>query len=314
MSAPATKAKPARKAGKFTPKRTTKGKEFTPRAPRSTEDRLKRLFVSLTAQIDGAHFKNAIRTCNKILVLAPNDADVLQTKLFLLLQTEDYAAALDLASAPEHRFQKAYALYRLNRETDAGEVVKELKAVELDDDAARGVEHLEAQLEYRQGDYDGAVKTYTHLLDTCAPQSDEQSDLLTNLSAAQAHLDFLTSGFQSSIASLPATVIQSLETAPPPSAAPTASHPTTAVVTTSPAPTRKGPRPSRVPKGVVPGVTPPPDPERWIKKSERTNVVVHSRKKGKKVVGAAGTTQGAAVVEQPQPSAGGGGGGKKKKR
>lgn len=62
-------------------------------------------------------------------------------------------------------------------------------------------------------------------------------------------------------------------------------------------------RKSRVPKGVIPGVTPPPDPERWIKKSERTNVAVGKKKKG-------GATQGSTHVEQPK----GGGGGKKKKK
>lgn len=128
-------------------------------------------------------------TSTLVLLLAPNDADVLQTKLFLLLQTDEYVAALELAAAPEHGFQKAYALYRLNREVDAASVVKELKAADLNDDAARGIEHLEAQMvcqvanpvefvcflityvdqQYRTGEYDHAVKTYTHLLDTCAP-------------------------------------------------------------------------------------------------------------------------------------------------
>ena len=33
--------------------------------PLSVPDQLKRLFTSLCAQIDGGHFKNAIRTCDK---------------------------------------------------------------------------------------------------------------------------------------------------------------------------------------------------------------------------------------------------------
>ncbi|EJD38683.1 hypothetical protein AURDEDRAFT_107687 [Auricularia subglabra TFB-10046 SS5] len=301
-----TAAQPKSKAKS---KPTGKGKPSTikPKAPRSTEERLKRLFISLTAQIEGGHYKNAVKTCNKILILAPGDAEVVQTKLFLLLQTEQYAAALELAAPGA--FEKAYALYRLNREDDASAVLNELKtAPDVDEDVARSVEHLEAQLQYRSGDYANAVSTYTHLLDSCAPQSDEQSDLLTNLSAAQAHLDFLTSGFQSALHPSPAT----LEAAPPPSA-PHAVPSVAVDASAAPAkPKRTGPRPGRVPKGVVPGVTPPPDPERWIKKSERTNVPVARNRRGKKVVGAAGTTQGSSAPEQPAQQQGGGG--KKKKR
>jgi signal recognition particle subunit SRP72 len=33
--------------------------------PAPITDRLKRLFTSLCAQVDGGHFTNAIRTCNK---------------------------------------------------------------------------------------------------------------------------------------------------------------------------------------------------------------------------------------------------------
>jgi signal recognition particle subunit SRP72 len=55
-------------------------------------------------------------------------------------------------------------------------------------------------------------------------------------------------------------------------------------------PIEKKVRLSRVPKGVVPGVTPPPDPERWIKKSERTNIG-HTAGKRRKAAGG-GATQG----------------------
>ncbi|KAH7097366.1 hypothetical protein BKA62DRAFT_447926 [Auriculariales sp. MPI-PUGE-AT-0066] len=320
---------PSKPATRTTSKAKWRPKAGAPRvkkAARPLEERLKREFVSLTAQIDGGHFKNAIKSCNRILVLTPEDADVLQTKLFLLLQTEQYAGALDLSTGGRE-YERAYALYRLNRETEAREVISGLeKDTKLDDEAARGVDILAAQLEYRQGGYERAVQTFTVLLDTCAAQSDEHNDLLTNLAAAQSHKDFLTTGFQAAVAQLPANVLQSLETAPPPThpataaaAAALAAHPTS-----TPAPDRdtsatqggpKPPRPSRVPKGVVPGVTPAPDPERWIKKSERTNLPVARHRKGKKVVGAAGTTQGStSVPDSVHPAATTGASGGKKKR
>jgi signal recognition particle subunit SRP72 len=79
-------------------------------------------------------------------------------------------------------------------------------------------------------------------------------------------------------------------------------------------PPAKSVRKKRVPKGVIPGVTPPPDPERWLKKSERTNAFNQS---GKKRKAGGGATQG--IVESTSPpstqtaKAGGGGKGRKKK-
>jgi signal recognition particle subunit SRP72 len=64
-------------------------------------------------------------------------------------------------------------------------------------------------------------------------------------------------------------------------------------------PTPKKVRMSRVPKGVIPGVTPPPDPERWLKKSERSTFGQGKKKKGAGG-GGGGATQGS--VETPTPA------------
>jgi signal recognition particle subunit SRP72 len=68
-------------------------------------------------------------------------------------------------------------------------------------------------------------------------------------------------------------------------------------------PAEKKPRISRVPAGVIPGVTPPPDPERWLKKSERSTFGQGKRKKGPG--GGGGATQGSANVDVAAPSTGG---------
>jgi len=145
-------------------KRSRRSKQKSPpKPPLSVPDQLKRLFTSLCAQIDGGHFKNAIRTCDKsaftpslcstfisltvtqALRLEPADKDALQTKLFLLLQTEQYAAALTLTDSAEHAFDfgRAYSLYRLHREHEAGVVLEEIKSTV---GSNRGVNHLQAQL------------------------------------------------------------------------------------------------------------------------------------------------------------------------
>lgn len=68
-------------------------------------------------------------------------------------------------------------------------------------------------------------------------------------------------------------------------------------------PTEKKVRTKRVPAGIVPGVTPPPDPERWLKKSERSTF--HTGHKRRKGGGGGGATQG--LVESAPTAISGGG-------
>ncbi|KAI6100615.1 hypothetical protein F5141DRAFT_1190338 [Pisolithus sp. B1] len=295
------------------------GTKFQPKQPIPVEERLRRLFTTLCAQIDGGHFLNAIKTCHKILRLDHTDADALQTKLFLFLQTEQYEAALSLIgdNTSDHRaFEKAYALYRFHKEEEASSVLQELKQTRK---GQRGVLHLDAQLNYRQGLYQTSLELYSELLETADPQSEEYSDVLTNLTASQKHLDFINTGFLHALDELPTSVVSSIETLPPPTSHPTQlaleSHSTQSKQSEEePAVSKvKKVRTKRVPKGVVPGVTPPPDPERWLKKSERS-----SYNQGKKRKGAGGgATQGVVADNAPPPpSAGRTGGtskGKKKK-
>ena len=97
-----------------------------------------------------------------VLRLDPHDADAHQTKLFLLLQTDQYAAALAMTQAPtslpnesstetegegsDRAFERAYSLYRLHREEEATGVLDDLKAKSGEEEVDRGVLHLEAQL------------------------------------------------------------------------------------------------------------------------------------------------------------------------
>ncbi|KAF8589505.1 hypothetical protein K439DRAFT_1383393 [Ramaria rubella] len=275
--------------------------------PLPASERVRKHFRSLVAQIEGGHLKNALKTCDKILRLEPNDPDALQGKLALLLHTEQYALALELSETFFQEtqmsfslaFGKAYALYRLNREKDASNVVKEINP--QDEHEVRGVKHMEAQIEYRRGNYQKAQGLYSTIFDSSPPHSDEQSDSLTNLTASQVHLDFLQAGFLRSLHTLPQPVIGTLEDIPPPLLA--SKHP---VLNTAFAPQpvqeRKKMRMSRIPKGVVPGVTPPPDPERWLKKSERTNLYHHGIKRRKATAG--GAMQGSLVEGSSKGSSG----------
>ncbi|KAH7883446.1 hypothetical protein F5I97DRAFT_1939200 [Phlebopus sp. FC_14] len=310
------------------PKTGHKRRSIQKNKPKSTvslEERLRRLFTSLCAQIDGGHFTNAISTCNKILRLDPADKDALQTKLFLLLQTEQYDLALSLigdasSENSSYAFEQAYAMYRLQREEEASIALARIRESQKDH---RGVLHLEAQLNYRQSSYQSSLDLYNDLLETADPQSEEHSDVLTNLTASQKHLDFINTGFLRALDTLPLTITSRIETSPPPSSQPPGSF-TSATAALSEQPVEESPankvkkvRMKRVPKGVIPGVTPPPDPERWLKKSERSTY----GQSGKRRKGAGGgATQGIVLENAPVQShgakAGGGAShtkGKKKK-
>jgi signal recognition particle subunit SRP72 len=289
-----------------------------PRQPLPVPERLKRLFVSLCAQIDGGHFQNALKTCEKILAIDSQDRDALQAKLFLLLQTEQYNKALTLVDSlgdpSQYAYERAYIYYCLHRETDTEDVLKT-----LDREENKGVAHLEAQVNYRKGSYEAAFEMYNYLLDTSEPNTEEYSDIQNNLQASQKLLDFVSTGHLRALDKLPPSISKSLETSLPPqvpglSTAPTAQAPAVSAKdgeVSKPKAARK----SRVPTGVVPGVTPPPDPERWVKKSERTTF--STGKKRKAGGGGGGATQGSASVDTTgppaTPSKGAGGKGRKKK-
>lgn len=88
-----------------------------------------------------------------VLLLEPNDPEALQTKLALLLHTDQHASALALSETliqGEQQatfsllFGKAYALYRLNREPEAHDVVLDIKP--MGEYEERGVMHMKAQI------------------------------------------------------------------------------------------------------------------------------------------------------------------------
>lgn len=146
--------------------------------------------------------------------------------------------------------------------------------------------------------------------------TEEYADIQNNLDSSQQFLDFVSSGYLRSLDKLPTSITKNLEIALPPQP-PTLNTIVPQVVLSVPKDAEesrpKKVRKSRVPAGVTPGVTPPPDPERWVKKSERTNFSVGKRRKG----GAGGATQGiveiAPAISTPSKTMNTGGKGKKRK-
>lgn len=144
--------------------------------------------------------------------------------------------------------------------------------------------------------------------------SDEYEDILVNFSASQAHVDFLNSGYLRALDALPNSFASSLESAPPPNqGGPSLGIPVTVSAPSAPAAAEKKVRKSRVPKGVIPGVTPPPDPERWLKKSERSTFG-QGGKRRKGAGAAGGATQGSLTEGTPTAGHVGKSGGKAKRK
>ncbi|KAJ7683423.1 hypothetical protein B0H17DRAFT_887045, partial [Mycena rosella] len=262
--------------------------------PRSVADQLKRLFATLVAQIDGGHHTSATRTCDKnsqyTLRLAPADPDALQTKLFLLLTT-------DRVGDLQYAFERAYALYCLQKKDESRAALAQ-GGEGIDE---RGTPHLEAQLVCpviqssplfltftSNGAYQSAFDIYSELLDS-TPTAEEQAVIQTNIDAASAHLDFINSTFLHALDALPST---QLEDAPPLSSASVFVHAPAAVPTPAMVKATEKKKP-RLPRGVVLGITPLPDPERWLKKSERASFGQRRRKGG--AGGGGGATQGSAA-------------------
>ncbi|KAJ7822538.1 hypothetical protein B0H14DRAFT_2828360 [Mycena olivaceomarginata] len=185
--------------------------------------------------------------------------------------------------ALRYSFERAYALYCLHKK-----------------DEARAALAQDAEGNYREGAYAEAFEIYNELLDS-APTAEEQADILTNTEAASAHLEFIDTTFLHALDALPTAVQSQLEDAPPPTAAPHAPL----------AATLEKKKTVRLPKGVVLGVTPPPDPERWLKKSERTNFG-QRRRKGGAGGGGGGATQGSAADVPAAVESGKGGSGNAK--
>ncbi|RSH91272.1 hypothetical protein EHS25_009571 [Saitozyma podzolica] len=309
----------------------SKGRVFTPRPPRSAEERLPKLYHGLTDQLDGGYFQNAIKTCKKILHLDPSSLSTFQTLLFLRLHTDDYPAAIELLSHPPEaasslEFERAYCLYRLHREKEALVVLEGLSS------RGRKEEHLEAQIRYRLGEYEKAQLLYDDLLASCDSSSPEHDDIVTNLSATTAHLDFLSHEYHAHLAAAPPANLAAgstsshvptegeLESFVPslPTGWATGGVGTSKAAAKAPAPVkvekkRTKPR-HKLPKGAAPGKAFTQDPERWLPLKQRASYIASlSKKKGGKESMGTGFTQGSTHSASGGGGGGGGGGGKGKK-
>ncbi|EIW69627.1 hypothetical protein TREMEDRAFT_68788 [Tremella mesenterica DSM 1558] len=292
-------------------------RSFTPRSPKSAEERLPQLYRGLVDQVNDGYFQNAIKTCRKILTLDPKSRAGFQTLLFLHLQTDEYSAALDLVVSyqdeSELQFERAYCLYRLHREREALKVLE----AKIGEKGRREL-HLEGQIRYRIGEYEKTRQIYDELLAGCSPSSPEHPDILTNLASTASHLDFLSHDYHSVLASTSLSEVD-LETNVP--SLPAGWSTGGDKVETKPAiaknvegkeKAKQKKRKHKLPKGATEVRQFTEDPERWIPLRQRQSyAVTMSKKKGAKESMGTGFTQGS-TTSQGHSGSGNTGGGKKK--
>ncbi|ODN84734.1 hypothetical protein, variant 1 [Cryptococcus amylolentus CBS 6039] len=303
---------------KAPPTTAPKSKGFTPKPPRPVEERLPRLYRSLSDQINEGYFENAVKTCKKILNLDAASETAFQTLLFLYLQIDEYSAALKLIedSKKPHPFERAYCLYRLHRESEA------LTALEGLEEEGKKVEHLRAQIYYRMGEWEKTQEIYESLLDEVDAHSPEHPDILANIAATSKRHEFDSHDYRSHLANVgsssqvqvPAAEIESYVPSLPTGwataggLAATVEKKTAAVKAPGEKLERSKPK-HKLPKGAVAGKPVAEDPERWIPLRQRLSYInAQSKKKGVKESMGTGFTQGSTAQ-----SSGGGGGAKNKK-
>ncbi|KAM0752645.1 hypothetical protein T439DRAFT_179434 [Meredithblackwellia eburnea MCA 4105] len=307
-------------------------------ATSSIEEQLKKAYRSLYDQLDRQFYQNALKTCAKILRLSPADPLALQTRLQLLVALERYPDALKELSKSEIEGQdgieKAYCLSKTGRIDEAAAVIEGFPEETREDTVGR---LIEAQVRYRQGQYQASHELYEELVHTVAVDDPSLPDLETNLETTQSHLDFLTSVVPSQIAGVSVDTLEDKPLGPIVSkvsaaknkkgkgkAVPTRSKATPSTLKSAKKIRAKGKKLVPLLKAgkPLPKKAEELDPERWVPKRERPGFaeeIVRRREKERgRFKESQGLTQGsaepAAGQGSKQPStpakSGGGGGGK----
>lgn len=145
-------------------------------------------FAELQRLQNSGDFEKAVKVCNKILNVSPKDAKAFHCKIVSLLQTgkfenclqvlDENASGVDLFALT---FERAYALYRLNRPGDSLKVINEIKTPDSRE------KELKAQILYRLERYEECFNVYREVVKNTSDDFD--AERLTNLSAAAVHLD-----------------------------------------------------------------------------------------------------------------------------
>ncbi|KAK4057731.1 hypothetical protein OIO90_001379 [Microbotryomycetes sp. JL221] len=189
---------------------TTRGK---PRATKTKPVDSARLYRSLHDQLDSGHLTKALKTCDKLLQLDPQDSLAWRTKVQLLISLDRFTKAIDLVNSNTNPLEQSFAtfavvycLYKTSRFQQAKDKLDRLAQSTTEDD--RTALLLRAQVAYRMEQYELSRDEFQGLADTVDSGSPEHQDLQTNIAACEAHINFL----ERVPAHLSSTAIPSIDT------------------------------------------------------------------------------------------------------
>ncbi|XP_020904973.1 signal recognition particle subunit SRP72, partial [Exaiptasia diaphana] len=150
----------------------------------ATSPSVPQLFTELQRLGKEGNFSKAQKIANKILQENPKDADAFHCKVVCLVQQSCFREALDVVNSGSKKgikelpFEKAYCLYRLNKTSEALEVLKDIP------DQGQREKELTAQVYYRLGEYEKCRSIYKDLIKNS--EDDYGDERETNLSAVIA--------------------------------------------------------------------------------------------------------------------------------
>ncbi|MBW0532509.1 hypothetical protein O181_072224 [Austropuccinia psidii MF-1] len=241
----------------------------TPAVVRRTRQTLQTRLDRLHQQLREGFHRNALKTCNRLLVLQNHqDHTLVEIKAKLLTVLERYDEAIDFLSAhhtnrnPELKLLESYCLYKLSKLQEASVILSD-PIITANERLGRAKLALESQIFFKLERYQEAKSHLEELLLDCDPNHPEYHDLTANLSECQARLDFLEQIIPREISSID---VHQLESTPITSSF-FNSHPHFSKTINRPLRPPKA-RPSKPPKPLDP-TRPPPDPDRWLPRHEK---------------------------------------------
>jgi signal recognition particle subunit SRP72 len=142
---------------------------------------LEPLFKELDNFIQENEYNKAIKSCEKILGLKPDDIDAFKCKVICLIHLGQYQDALDMldsnsALSRDLVFERAYCYYRTKKLNEALALIKNIPKPK-----PIGILELQAQVCYRMEDYEQCIAIYEELINQHKVDS---AELKTNMCAA----------------------------------------------------------------------------------------------------------------------------------
>jgi signal recognition particle subunit SRP72 len=150
------------------------------------------MYADLMKLQNNREYEKAMKTCNKILNVAPVDTTAFHCKIVCLIQMAKFDNALQQMGdnenlAPEEGlvFEKAYAYYRLNRPKDALDALGGMTSKSLDPRC----KELKAQVLYKMEKYEECFTVYRDIIKNTGADEDFETERLTNLLAASVLIE-----------------------------------------------------------------------------------------------------------------------------